>query len=157
MKFSVKMSNIWKPYVLIFFSTISRIIIFGCRWVNWTLSTLAILTCIAILKIKLNWFTSIYLFQFKLNYYGITIDCDPDLECICVDGPVPIVPVCPGVAVPFWWGNVWKFIALVGSISSRKPSKWNVAYGQISSSMPVFFFFSQKKNEKKENSITNNC
>lgn len=74
---------------------------------------------------------------FKAKRLALTIDCDPDRECICaLDGPVPIVPVWPGVAVPFWCGNVWKFIAFVGSISSRKPSKWNVAYGQISSSMP---------------------
>lgn len=78
----------------------------------------------------------------KKNHFeqiSLTIDCEPDLECIicALDVPVPIVPVWPGVAVPFWCGNVWKFIALVGSISSRKPNKWNVAYGQISSSMPV--------------------
>lgn len=68
-----------------------------------------------------------------------TIDCDPDRECICPGwfGPTgPIVPACPGPVCPFWCGNVWKFIAFVGSISSRKPSKWKVAYGQISSSMP---------------------
>uniref|UniRef100_A0A1B0DJZ8 Uncharacterized protein n=1 Tax=Phlebotomus papatasi TaxID=29031 RepID=A0A1B0DJZ8_PHLPP len=70
----------------------------------------------------------------------LTIDWDPERECTCpgcciVPGG-PIVPTCPGAPWPFWCGKVWKFIALVGSISSRKPSKWNVAYGQISSSIP---------------------
>lgn len=59
----------------------------------------------------------------------------------------PIVPLCP-----FWCGNVWNCMAadFDGSISSRKPNKWNVAYGQISSSTPenenislIFFHYSQ--------------
>lgn len=41
--------------------------------------------------------------------------------------PGPIVPQCP-----LGCGNVWNGI-FEGSISSRKPSKWNVAYGQMSS------------------------
>lgn len=95
---------------------------------------------------------------FASKRLALTIDCDPDRECMCaLDGPVPIVPVWPGVAVPFWCGNVWKFIAFVGSISSRKPSKWNVAYGQISSSMPwmvsEWVSEQQKKNSWKNKSV----
>jgi len=41
--------------------------------------------------------------------------------------PGPIVPQCP-----LGCGKVWNGI-FEGSISSRKPSKWNVAYGQMSS------------------------
>lgn len=61
------------------------------------------------------------------------MDCDPLRECspcgvFIPDGP--IVPACG-------WGKVWNCMALVGSISSRNPKRWKVAYGQISSSIPL--------------------
>jgi len=49
--------------------------------------------------------------------------------------PGPIVPQCP-----LGCGKVWNGI-FDGSISSRKPSKWNVAYGQMSSpSIPKIIY-----------------
>lgn len=67
----------------------------------------------------------------------ITIDWDP--ERLWAEALVG----CPtgGPIVPEWpfpgWGKVWNCIALLGSISSRNPSRWKVAYGQISSSIPA--------------------
>lgn len=79
--------------------------------------------------------------KYRRSRLYCTIDCDPERECTwfgtCMAMFEPIVPIWPGPVMPFWCGKVWKFIALVGSISSRNPSRWNVAYGQISSSMPM--------------------
>lgn len=71
----------------------------------------------------------------------LTMDWDPLRWWICPFPATPLGPIGPMVPLcvrscPFWCGNVWNCIALLGSISSRNPSRWNVAYGQISSSIP---------------------
>lgn len=77
----------------------------------------------------------------KFQQLQLTMDCDPLRWWMCPFPAIPLGPNGPMVPLcvrswPFWCGNVWNCIALLGSISSRNPSRWNVAYGQISSSIP---------------------
>lgn len=123
--------------VLIFFrSIIGRIIIFRCRWVDWALSSLAVLTCVSVGSRLVGLKMISKYIQPKLESF-VTMDWDPARECMCPGcGIGPLGPIVPTICPFGIFGKVWKLRALDGSISSRKPSKWNVAYGQISSSTP---------------------
>lgn len=134
------LSVLWS--VLIFFRcTVCWVIVF--RWENVLVTTLWRDTRVTAV---LSWLQG----HFKVKWrnarnktkiqrdevFRFTIDWDP--ERLWADALVgwpaggPIVPECPFPGC----GNVWNCIALLGSISSRKPRRWKVAYGQISSSMP---------------------
>jgi len=89
----------------------------------------------AVVQMVLHWGTQ------KFQQPQLTMDCDPLRWWMCPFPAIPLGPIGPMVPLcvrscPFWCGNVWNCIALLGSISSRNPSRWNVAYGQISSSIP---------------------
>lgn len=130
--------------VLIFLrSAISRVVIFGRENVGSAATSLGWYSRVSTVLTRLSK-RKVYRYDYSQDKFYTscldrlcTIDWDPErlwAEALvgCPTGG-PIVPECP---FP-WWGKVWNCIALLGSISSRNPNKWKVAYGQISSSMPA--------------------